>query len=912
MAHFKLLLSLQKILTKSLKNYPKLLLFFLLIIIPSALFALPSIFQIPSQDLSMSILRSIFGSMGTLLLPSNTNITAGMLAASDKKIPLEIALSYFNNAVLLLGGIVVLYTIIVSTINTAHDGEMLGKKWNSIWIPVRTALGFALLLPSKAGYTIIQMIVMWFIVQGVGAADYIWKNTLATLYGAPQPTPDVSSSIVGTFAAANIIFTNAVCQQALGQTLLNTPIISASPGFSTSTTFIPAVQSSTTQSTSAIPFVSPGQCVVKFGIEGPGLPDEYYICGTAKIALPPTAKGNPAACASSFNNPNQQGTNQYYDPCKNQGSFQATNSQYPSASYKPSPFYSFIANLQNIANAFACDYKNGTINDTPQNNTPSPVQEIQTDIQNATKEYLKSVATEVYNAYKNAEPYNPPESASNPDSSYTYDNYPLLSRGWAIAGSFFIAKNQLTFSSSAGYVLPGVTPPMIGQIINWGNSNANQYEKGFTPQNALSYIESGISSTCLGSGAKALARGTGADENCSITKILAAIEQQKKNWNEGNIPVMDVNSPSSSLLTGNSSLPHYSIKIAPIGDLTATPIGTTLIHWLMEGVGYVFTGIIDIIQGESYTGPLFSSIIKTFGAGTQYNPVFNLMHWGYNTLNSISDLVGVFMLSIFILGLFTNLSDCVNPIGFAISNVLILVLPLITFVIGLLWTYGAIFAYYVPMLPYIIYTVGVIAWILFVIEAMVAAPIIALGILHPEGRHDIFGNAGAGLMILVNVFLRPSLMVIGFIASFALVSATIELINIGFNYSVYNIALSTAGGTETSSGTHVGYVTLFGALTFMGLYVMLILTAVNKSFSLIYVLPDKILRWISGAPEESGVQQELHSVKQGFDKLSQQAQQTGEQLPQETKGTAQAYRQAKSEKRQGEEKKAGEKKDIEI
>ena len=142
----------------------KSLIFTSLFLISPSVLAATSLFDIPPQDQSMLYLSYIFGNVGDILAGSNNTL-------------LQLVLVYFNNAVLVLGGIVIIYSSIVGTINMAHEGEMLGKNWNNPWVPLRAALGFALLLPVKAkSYALIQVFFMWIVIQGVGAADYIWSQ----------------------------------------------------------------------------------------------------------------------------------------------------------------------------------------------------------------------------------------------------------------------------------------------------------------------------------------------------------------------------------------------------------------------------------------------------------------------------------------------------------------------------------------------------------------------------------------------------------------------------------------------------------------------------------------------------------------------------------------------------------------
>jgi hypothetical protein len=68
------------------------------------------------------------------------------------------------------------YTIIAGTMSTAHDGELLGKKWSSIWIPIRTCIGTAAILPTMKGFCGAQAIVVWLAIQGIGLADIVWPQ----------------------------------------------------------------------------------------------------------------------------------------------------------------------------------------------------------------------------------------------------------------------------------------------------------------------------------------------------------------------------------------------------------------------------------------------------------------------------------------------------------------------------------------------------------------------------------------------------------------------------------------------------------------------------------------------------------------------------------------------------------------
>src|SRR3990167_2103914 len=119
----------------------------------------------------------------------------------------------------------------------------------------------------------------------------------------------------------------------------------------------------------------------------------------------------------------------------------------------------------------------------------------------------------------------------------------------------------------------------------------------------------------------------------------------------------------------------------------------------------------------------------------------------------------------------------VNPIGPAATFLYLVLAPPLLGFLGLLIAYGALLGVYIPLIPYVIFTFGVIGWMTSVIEAMVAGPLVALGILSPSGQHELLGKAEPALMLIFNIFLRPELMVFGLIFAMLLASVLVSLVN---------------------------------------------------------------------------------------------------------------------------------------
>lgn len=174
---------------------------------------------------------------------------------------------------------------------------------------------------------------------------------------------------------------------------------------------------------------------------------------------------------------------------------------------------------------------------------------------------------------------------------------------------------------------------------------------------------------------------------------------------------------------------------------------------------------------------------------------------------------------------------------------------------------GVLFALVIPMTPFILFWAGKMAWLLLVIEALVAAPIVALGIVYPEG-HEVFGKAESGVQIMLSLVLRPVLMIVGIITAMVLTYVIISASAKGFH--VVATQLSSMHGASNDS-----YVTGSFNLLLVLMYATFLSMAFYKCFSLIYILPDKILMWIGGGQNERAGAEEMQEIKST---TSQQAQ----------------------------------------
>ena len=208
---------------------------------------------------------------------------------------------------------------------------------------------------------------------------------------------------------------------------------------------------------------------------------------------------------------------------------------------------------------------------------------------------------------------------------------------------------------------------------------------------------------------------------------------------------------------------------------------------------------------------------------------------------------------------------------------------------GALFYAGFMLGFYAPLYPYLLFLFGGISWMMSIIEGMVAIPLVCLGLTHPDGQ-DFTGRAEQALMLSLSIFLRPVLMVIGFVAAFVLSYVSFSIVNHMFGRVIVGMFSNNAspeapimGITALMNGKSTNFVN-FGQFTGNGFadlivfcllivaYGLISVEIVTQSFGAIHVVPDMVLRWIGGPVQQDQTERFADKVKSG---LSTGAQQGG-------------------------------------
>lgn len=152
---------------------------------------------------AQSLLQQIFGPiavdpMSALSGAGLTGSGGGTAAGSDV---LGTIFSYLNMGLLTLGAIYLSYKTLVAITQTAHDGEVMGRAFHTVWVPIRVVTGVFSLMPVFGGWSLMQVVMLWFGVIGAGLGNMAWQSVATTFqpYNSLVSSTQVGSSFDSRF-----------------------------------------------------------------------------------------------------------------------------------------------------------------------------------------------------------------------------------------------------------------------------------------------------------------------------------------------------------------------------------------------------------------------------------------------------------------------------------------------------------------------------------------------------------------------------------------------------------------------------------------------------------------------------------------------------------------------------------------
>ncbi len=775
-----------------------------------------NLFQFAPNDQSLYYLSQIFGNVGSVL-PVSGN--ASLL--------LSVMFKTFNSIILAVAVLVIVYITVVGVMKTAGEGEFLGKGWNSLWVPIRMVLGVAALVPSPSGYSGIQILMMWVIVQGIGAADTMWTTALNYISIAGSPYASVQIPYAGTAQGMSGLFQGLVCASTAYRRDANPSGVNETNGAyfckqNPTDTFCSSSNQLYSLSQNSVCSDTTGICTMQMG---PGIHGLSGACGTLTYCNQSTG----SACADP--------TSLKCTACKAQTTalgqivtgFGAIADSFSQADYDYRQFFSgggaAPSWVSQYCTASSIDSKQccpSLAIPLPPGLPPLPGNVCQLNLSvgpgNAT-DLANNVVTAMMWPYllSNSATVNGANFLNVSISNYTQSIVNAVSQQISalVAQQGTQLPPQLQDARTTGWIFAGAYYYYIAQMNNNNLKDANPTFT-VTPYNSQS----------------------------PASDATNPLNTNRNNYNAANGLLNFLASAASGAGGFQSSTPPQMQQLSS-----------------------------SAFSAESGILSSFMSTVSGGGAngGTQ-DPLAAVQSLGESILLTIEILFSVLLILIFVLAmagyidvyvLGTGASD---PLGPTLATLFLFLVPIILGFMGSFMGIGATLAVYVPLVPYMIFTFGVIGWFIATIEAMIAGPIIALGVMTPGGPHDVLGKAEPALYMIFGIFLRPTLMIFGMMAAMLLSAVVVTMVNASFQTVMLQITAYQLGNSSSlpgqTSGSGGGGVDLLELIFFMAAYVMLVVAVLNKSFSLIHVVPDGILRWIGHHGGEGGAPH-LEEIKGG-------------------------------------------------
>ncbi len=330
----------------------------------------------------------------------------------------------------------------------------------------------------------------------------------------------------------------------------------------------------------------------------------------------------------------------------------------------------------------------------------------------------------------------------------------------------------------------------------------------------------------------------------NIAKNAQAIQQIEMNASPPNIDLLPVNVEAH---VADSCLSGYGLGAAqgimlcpPQSDATANILKK--INTDVQGAQAASGKTQGLSKDDATTQSVVTYIFDTVGLS-------NMTKWLNGNFSSASDSTSATAVSfgqpIFSIASFGNILMGITSAlfaGAAIAGVSVfgtsvgMGFATVFTVFGtILFPMSLILSVYLPLIPAIRFFFGIMTWLMTIFEAMVTMPIILLYSIQSHGE-GLFAHGQQGYLIILQMMLRPVLMIFGLLAS-------ITIFDTLYNFLGFSV-FSTWWGMSNSGQNMTSIMSMFA---FVLVYGFLLYSVANVAFSAINGFPDRVLAWLGSS-----------------------------------------------------------------
>ncbi|MDK2125162.1 DotA/TraY family protein [Parachitinimonas caeni] len=791
-------------------------------------------FNPDKDDPSLQMLRDIFGTVIDRLLENAGNAGDGTVTV------LGAMFGVFNSGLLLVGSMIITYVLIIGVANTANDGEAMGRSWSAVWTPLRMALGASMLLPTASGFSLIQIGLLQVVIWSVGLANDVYRTGLDTYAKTYQYDPvSLDLPTIGARDAVMAVFRSEICRWSINYgynasvARLNNDITNPNDllGNWASVRWaddrisqgIPTSLSGGTPICGKMIFSSPNKDKGKV-TSGPSNPVSTLLEDTLGFYLPGSELDSQVFLFRQLIRAKQSyATQTMLDSVQ-------SYSAYVFDAYLPVIMPGYVGQSAPSGPGGSGGSTEKCLSTTSSGGTSKPGNTTRVDVAELNciaQRYERALSGDWQLAEVDLGPLQVQVKAPI---------IPELQKYWS---------KKLSASSSSGG-----SRSRMPEGYGWADDLA---AKGWSRAGGWNLQLAAIQNAIQGEFRLKLAQTRPNFQRLPIDPSRQFVETSYETIT--NAIISQANNeylqkpPQAKLelkLSSDKGKLGLDMKVIPAaadflardviasGDVEfalkqySSAMGESMTRWLIHSL----VGEKNVLDRLKLVG----DVVLQYSEAAMLAKLSLATQAGGATVNAMTQagMPGTQAAG----NQYQVLSSAAFPMLDRLTEWGLLV--------------GYYFSIYLPMLPYAIFTIGVVGWLVAVIKAVAATPLWAMMHLTPS-QGSFIGGQQQGYLMIFALFSRPSLMIFGLFTSIVLVDTVVGYINSVF---IQIMAANTAGSW-------------FGPLSillYLLAYGMLLMPVLYMLFALPQTLPDHILRWIgAGIPDlgESAASSRMQSGAQG-------------------------------------------------
>ncbi|MCL5260755.1 MAG: DotA/TraY family protein [Gammaproteobacteria bacterium] len=784
----------------------------------------------PFTDISRSVLVQLFGSVGGGLETTTSTIFGQIFGL-------------FNAGLLSIAGVGLAYTTIKAITDTAMDGGPMGQKV-SYWVGIRVALGTSLLVPKATGYSIINGVVMWLVLQGVGLADLTWNRSLDYLKSGAVFIAPISEQVNvnltryddDTVHASTTDFLRSIaCMRTVEKVFQNR----RNQDLTRFNKHYQSLESVGTFPDKGSPEYNADLAILTSAVSLQPTPmiKENFDKGIIEIPKMPVDSAGKSTGIAVMNDDGSFSNVTGLDSLCGQFKWTWDSSETNQTIKDHIERYKSLKGvaLQDIINGLDDPAKN--IINTRFDSSYDPAKWPDVKMKDKDKPNLTNPNDPKWETLRTYSFPNAAQQSVAMTQEYESAIYPSRQQawqdtqpattdprfeqakrdGWISAGRYFqliyqikketdIDKAHYQVDTNERYLPPSKQDSGgRGDRYKFLVSFLSPYEEGCDPSKAKCPRVDDVMEWADNIGENAYYYANALNVWNTKQKTPGGLQGYRP-------PSLDLSQERNVLIAGAVALGLAIVNPAAIviaGAMVLPVIGVTVPYilklYVNHAIGDFNRLMVDDTEQRTQIAKFYemglSLINNALGMWKTLTAVFYTIGGigvvAQGVLGVVAEVASFG--SIFTVGEVAATSTAIqsaNALMHLAEMVFMLYLPLAFAAAGTMFSTGIILAIYVPLIPFMVFMFGVIGWIIFVIEAMFASVIIALWITHPEGQHHLLGKAEHAVSLGINVFLRPVLLVIGMVGFIIVSNIVFGLFNSWFGYYATDMIpdITKAGG----------------------------------------------------------------------------------------------------------------------